>query len=141
MDIESLITIIAIIVITQFVCTILITINVNKIKDVECKPFQNKRPDYPMKVIQLMESLLSAQQKNNEEIKNLKSKLETSNNGGVKPGMKSKELIQLEEIAKLQQQQITLLTKIVDSSTGEEKKKLLEKWKQAAEIINNIDEN
>ena len=137
---DSIVTIFIVVSIIEFIAIVLIAYNVSKIKDVECKPFQNKRPDYPMKVIELMQSIFSAQQKNNDEIKKLKSQLETANNGGVKPGMKSKELIQLEEIAELQKQQITLLTKIVDTSTGEEKKKLLEKWKQASEIINNLDE-
>lgn len=138
---DTIVTIFIVVSIIEFVAIILITYNVSKIKDVECKPFQNKRPDYPMKVLELLESILTTQQRQTDEIKKLKSQIETTQNNGVRPGMKSKEVIQLEEIATLQKQQITLLTKMVESTTGEEKKKLLEKWKQAAEIINNIDEN
>lgn len=125
-------------IIVVVVCTILITYFVKKIKDVECKPFQNKKPDYPNKVIELLQNIHVTQQKQNEEIRKLKEELETTRNGGVKPGMKSKDTQHHEEIVKLHNQQIELLNKILDSTSGKEKEKLMEKWKQATELLNDL---
>ena len=127
-----------IIIIVVVVCIILIAYYVKKIKDVECKPFQNKKPDYPNKVIELLQNILSAQQHQNDEIKKLKDELETARNGGVKPGMKSKETQHHEEIVALHNKQIELLNKILDSTSGKEKEKLMEKWKQATDLLNEI---
>ena len=137
---DTIITVFIIISIIEFIAIVLIAYNVSKIKDVECKPFQNKRPDYPNKVIELLQNINVMQQKQNDEIRQLKNQIAVSQNKGNQPGMKSKELLQLEEITKLHNQQIELLSRISDSASGEEKKKLLEKWKQATEIINNLDE-
>lgn len=127
-----------IIIIAVVVCIILIAYNVKKIKDVECKPFQNKRPDYPNKVIELLQNILVAQQKQNDEIRKLKDELETAKNGGVKTRMKSKETQHHEEIVQLHNKQIELLNKILETTSGEEKKKLMEKWKQATDLLNDV---
>lgn len=128
-----------IITLIEFIAIILIAHNVSKIKDIECKPFQNKKPDYPAKVLELLQSILVTQQNQSEEIKKLKSIVEISNNKGVIPGMKSKEASLLEEITQLHKQQIELLSKILNTTNGEEKKKLMEKWKQATDLLNDIE--
>lgn len=126
-----------IIVIVNFICTIVCTVNVSKIKDVQCKPFQNKKPDYPDKVIELLQMIVSIQQHQTEEIEKVKQQLEIKNNGGTKPGMKPKETVHHEEMLKIHKEQTELLQKILEATNGEEKKKMQEKWRQAVDIINN----
>lgn len=135
-DTVSLISII--VLITEFICLIVLAVNVSKIKTTVCEPFQNKKPDYPDKVIELLQAIVSAEQHNNEEIKKLKGEIELMRNGGVKPGIKTKEQIRHEELMKALEEQNKLLQGILDTTSGEEKKKMLEKWKQASELINNI---
>lgn len=120
-----------------FVCMIVNTINLSKIKDVQCKPFQNKKPDYPDKVIELLQTIVSMQQHQTEEIEKVKQQLEIKNNGGTKPGMKPKETVNHEEMVRIHKEQTELLQKILEATNGEEKKKMQEKWRQAVDIINN----
>ena len=136
LDTISLLSII--VLITEFICFILIARDVSKIKTTVCEPFQNKKPDYPDKVIELLQAIVSAQQHNNEEIKKLKAEIELARNGGVKPGVKTKEQIRHEELMKAIDKQNELLQSILDTTSGEEKKKMMEKWKQASELINNM---
>lgn len=126
-----------IIVIVNFICTIVCTVNVSKIKDVQCKPFQNKRPDYPDKVIELLQSVISMQQHQMDELTKIRQLQEIANNGGTKPGMKPKETANHEEMVRIHKEQTELLQKILEATNGEEKKKMQEKWRQAVDIINN----
>lgn len=125
-----------IITLISLICIIVIAVNITKIKNVQCKPFQNKKPDYPDKVIELMQSIVSMQQHQMQEIEKLRKEIEVKNNDGVKPGMKTPTTIHNEEMIKLQKEQNDLLQKILEVSNGEEKKKMMEKWKQATELIN-----
>lgn len=136
LDTVSFISIIT--MITEFICLIVLAVKVSKIKTTVCEPFQNKKPDYPDKVIELLQAIVSAEQHNTEEIKKLKGEIELMRNGGVKPGIKTKEQIRHEELMKALEEQNKLLQGILDTTSGEEKKKMLEKWKQASDLIKNI---
>ena len=127
------------IALTEFICIILTCIYVRRIMIVQTKPFQNKKPDYPDKVIELLQAIVSNQQHQENEIKKVKDELQLTRNGGVKPGIKTKEQIRHEELIVLLQKQNELLQGILDTTSGEEKKKLLDKWKQASELINSIE--
>lgn len=130
-----------IIAIVEFICFISVAVNVSKIMTVQCKPFQNKKPDYPDKVIELLQTIVVAEQNNTYEIKKLTGEVETIRNGGAKPGVKNQAAIQHEELMKAIQIQNEILQKILDTSTGEEKRKLMEKWKQASAILGEISDN
>ena len=119
-----------------FICIVVIAVNVSKIAKVQTQPFQNKKPEYPDKVIELLQAIVSGEQHNNDEIKNLKAELELIRNGGSRAGVKSPETIHHEELIALISKQNELLQKILDTTSGEEKRKLMEKWKQASDIIN-----
>lgn len=119
-----------------FICIVVISVNVSKIAKVQTQPFQNKKPEYPDKVIELLQAIVSGEQHNNDEIKNLKAELEMIRNGGTRAGVKSPDAIRHEELIALISKQNELLQKIVDTTSGEEKRKLMEKWKQASDIIN-----
>ena len=136
LDTVSFISIIT--MITEFICLIVLAVKVSKIKTTVCEPFQNKKPDYPDKVIELLQAIVSAEQHNTEEIKKLKGEIDLMRNGGVTPGIKTKEQIRHEELMKALEEQNKLLQGILDTTSGEEKKKMLEKWKQASDLINNI---
>ena len=105
---------------------------------VQTQPFQNKKPDYPDKVIELLQGIVSAEQHNTEEIHKLQQEIAKNNNGGTVPGMKSTDTTNQEQIIKLLKQQNEILIKILEATNGDEKKKLMEKWKQAQEIMNNM---
>ena len=122
--------------IVSFVCTIIITGSIVKIKNVQCKPFQNKRPDYPNKVLELLQSIISMQQHQMQEFEKVRKELEVKNNDGVKPGMKKPDVAHHEEMVKIHKEQTEILKKILEATNGEEKKKMLEKWKQATDLIN-----
>lgn len=124
------------VLIVEIICFISITANVSKIAKVQTQPFQNKKPEYPDKVIELLQAIVSAEQHNNDDIKSLKAELEMIRNGGARAGIKSPEAIRHEELISLISKQNELLTKILDATTGEEKRKLMEKWKQASDILN-----
>lgn len=134
---QSYYGIMIIFLIVMFICTIVCTVNVSKIKDVQCKPFQNKRPDYPDKVIELLQSIVSMQQHQMDELVKIRQLQEIANNGGTKPGMKPKETANHEEMVRIHKEQTELLQKILEATNGEEKKKMQEKWRQAVDIINN----
>lgn len=129
------------IALVEFICLIITAVNVAKIKDVQCQPFQNKKPDYPDKVIELLQSIVSNQQHQSEDIKKMTEEMNLLRNAGIKPGMKSTDTAQHEELIKIHKEQTELLKKLLESSNGEDKKKMLEKLRQAAEIINNLEEN
>ena len=133
---DTLWWIFVIIYINIFICIVVIAVNVSKIAKVQTQPFQNKKPEYPDKVIELLQAIVSGEQHNNDEIKNLKSELELIRNGGSRAGVKSPETIRHEELIALISKQNELLQKILDTTSGEEKRKLMEKWKQASDIIN-----
>lgn len=139
LDTVSFISIIT--MITEFICLIVIAVKVSKIKTTVCEPFQNKKPDYPDKVIELLQAIVSAEQHNAEEIKKVKGEIELIRNGGTKAGVKTKEQIRHEELMKAIEKQNEILQSILETTSGEEKKKMLEKWKQATEILNNLDSN
>lgn len=122
--------------IIQIIGIIVLMVNVGKITKVQTQPFQNKKPEYPDKVIELLQAIVSGEQHNNDEIKNLKAELELIRNGGSRAGVKSPETIRHEELIALISKQNELLQKILDTTSGEEKRKLMEKWKQASDIIN-----
>ncbi|MBQ9385216.1 MAG: hypothetical protein IJT87_13375 [Ruminiclostridium sp.] len=126
----------AIIIVIEFICIIAIAINLSKITKIQTQPFQNKKPEYPDKVIELLQAIVSAEQHNNSELQSLKSEMELLRNGGTKPGIKNKETIHHEEIVTLIKAQNDLLQKILDTTSGEEKKKLAERLKQATDILN-----
>lgn len=128
----------AIIVLIEIICFISIAVNVSKITKIQTQPFQNKKPDYPDKVIELLQAIVSAEQHNTDEISALKSEMEKYRNGGTPTGMKSKDTANQEQIIALLKQQNEILTKLLECSNGEEKKKLMEKWKQAQDIMNNM---
>ena len=117
-------------------CIISLTVNVSKITKVQTRPFQNKKPEYPDKVIELLQSIVSAEQHNNDELNNLKAEIEKIKNGGTRNGVKSPEMKRHEEIIELLTKQNELLQQIVDSTSGEEKRKIAEKLRQATEILN-----
>ncbi len=119
-----------------FISIVVIAVNVSKIAKVQTQPFQNKKPEYPDKVIELLQAIVSGEQHNNDEIKNLKAELELIRNGGSRAGVKSPETIRHEELVALISKQNELLQKILDTTSGEEKRKLMEEWKQASDIIN-----
>lgn len=125
-----------ILTIISFVLLIVLAVNVTKIKNVQCKPFQNKKPDYPDKVIELLQSVVSMQQHQMQEMEKLRKELEVKNNDGVKPGMKQPAAERHEEMIKIHKEQTELLKKILEANNGEEKRKLMEKWKQATDLIN-----
>lgn len=125
-----------IITIVSFILLIVLAVNVTKIKNVQCRPFQNKKPDYPDKVIELLQSVVSMQQHQMQEMEKLRKELEVKNNDGVKPGMKQPATERHEEMIKIHKEQTELLKKILEASNGEEKRKLMEKWKQATDLIN-----
>ena len=56
---------------------------------VQTQPFQNKKPDYPDKVIELLQAVVSAEQHNTEEIHKLQAEIAKTNNGGTVPGSRS----------------------------------------------------
>lgn len=122
--------------IIQIIGIISLMINVKKIAKVQTQPFQNKKPEYPDKVIELLQGIVSAEQHNNSELQNLKAEMEMIRNGGTRSGVKSPEAIRHEELTALIIKQNELLQKILDTTSGEEKRKLMEKWKQASDIIN-----
>ena len=136
-DISSM-TITLIVFLIEIICWISIAVNVSKIMKTVTQPFHNKKPDYPDKVLELLQAVVSAEQANTNEIQLLKGEMEKHRNGGTVPGMKSKELTNQEQIIKLLIAQNEILTKILESSNGEDKKKMMEKWKQAQEIMNNM---
>ena len=127
-----------VIIIIELICFISLAVNVSKITKVVTQPFQNKKPDYPDKVLELLQSIVSAEQHNTTEIQSLKAEMEKHRNNGTTPGMKSKDTANQEQIIKLLTQQNEILTKLLECTNGEEKKKLMEKWKQAQEIMNNM---
>ena len=124
--------------ITNFICILIITVNVNKIMKVQTQPFQNKKPDYPDKVIELLQAVVSAEQHNTDEVHKLQSEIAKINNGGTVPGMKSTDAANQEQIITLLKQQNEILVKLLEATNGDEKKKLMEKWKQAQDIMNNM---
>lgn len=105
---------------------------------VQTKPFQNKKPDYPDKVVELLQAIVSAEQHNTEEIHKLQQEIAKTNNGGTVPGMKTTDTANQEQIIALLKQQNDILVKLLEATNGDEKKKLMEKWKQAQEIMNNM---
>ena len=135
-DLSNIITMIVGIVV--IICYISLAVNVSKIMKVVTQPFQNKKPDYPDKVLELLQAIVSAEQHNTTEITALKSEMEKHRNGGTTPGMKSKDTANQEQIISLLKQQNEILTKLLECTNGEEKKKLMEKWKQAQEIMNDM---
>ena len=122
----------------QIICTIIVLVDVHKIMKVQTQPFQNKKPDYPDKVIELLQAIVSAEQHNTNAITALKYEMEKHRNGGVPEGMKTKDTSNQEEIIKLLRDQNDILIKLLEATNGDEKKKLMEKWKQAQEIMNNM---
>ena len=122
----------------QIICTIIVLVDLHKIMKVQTQPFQNKKPDYPDKVIELLQAIVSAEQHNTNEIKALKAEMEKYRNGGAPAGMKNKDTTNQEEILKLLRDQNDILIKLLEATNGDEKKKLMEKWKQAQEIMNNM---
>lgn len=120
------------------ICSLKIVSDLHKIMKVQTQPFQNKKPDYPDKVIELLQGIVSAEQHNTEEIHKLQQEIARNNNGGTIPGMKSSDTSNQEQIIKLLKQQNEILIKILEATNGDEKKKLMEKWKQAQEIMNNM---
>ncbi|MBR5088147.1 MAG: hypothetical protein IK093_01825 [Ruminiclostridium sp.] len=136
-DTTTLITT-AIIGLIEIICWISIAVNVSKIMKTVTQPFQNKKPDYPDKVLELLQAIVSAEQHNTSEIQSLKNSMEKYQNGGTVPGMKSKETANQEQIIELLKKQNDILTKLLECTNGDEKKKLMEKWKQAQDIMNNM---
>ena len=124
--------------IISVIISIVIATDVSRITKVQTQPFQNKKPDYPDKVVELLQAIVSAEQHNTNEITALRSEMEKQRNGGTVPGMKSKDTANQEQIIILLKQQNEILNKILECSNGEEKKKLMEKWKQAQEIMNDM---
>ena len=120
------------------ICIIKIASDIHKIMKVQTQPFQNKKPDYPDKVIELLQAAVSAEQHNPEEIHKLQAEIAKTNNGGTVPGMKSTDTSNQEQIITLLKQQNDILAKLLEATNGDEKKKLMEKWKQAQEIMNNM---
>ena len=126
------------IVLIQIICFISIAVNVSKIMKVQTQPFQNKKPDYPDKVIELLQAIVSAEQHNTSELQSLKAEMEKHRNGGAPAGVKNKDTANQEEIIKLLRDQNEILVKLLEATNGDEKKKLMEKWKQAQDIMNNM---
>ena len=126
------------IVLIQIICFISITVNVSKIMKTVTQPFQNKKPDYPDKVLELLQAIVSAEQHNTNEITALKAEMEKHRNGGAPAGVKNKDTANQEEIIKLLRDQNEILIKLLEATNGDEKKKLMEKWKQAQDIMNNM---
>jgi hypothetical protein len=120
------------------ICIIKIASDIHKIMKVQTQPFQNKKPDYPDKVIELLQGIVSAEQHNTDEIHKLQQELAKNNNGGTVPGMKSTDAANQEQIITLLKQQNEILVKLLEATNGDEKKKLMEKWKQAQDIMNNM---
>ncbi len=135
-DLLSLCTFVLLILLVCMIIIIVIAVSVTKIKNVQCRPFQNKKPDYPDKVIELLQSIVSMQQHQMDEIAKVRKEMEIKNNDGVKPGMKQPAAERHAEMVKLHKEQTELLQKILEASNGEEKRKLMEKWKQATDLIN-----
>jgi len=120
------------------ICLIKIVADLHKIMKVQTQPFQNKKPDYPDKVIELLQAVVSAEQHNTDEIHKLQAEIAKTNNGGTVPGMKSQDTANQEQIIALLRQQNETLVKLLEATNGDEKKKLQEKWRQAQEIMNNM---
>ena len=76
------------------------------------------------------------QQHQMQEFEKVRKELEVKNNDGVKPGMKKPDVAHHEEMVKIHKEQTEILKKILEATNGEEKKKMLEKWKQATDLIN-----
>ena len=124
--------------IISMICLLAIAVNVSKITKIQTQPFQNKKPDYPDKVIELLQAIVSAEQHNTNEITALKAEMEKHRNGGAPAGVKNKDTTNQEEIIKLLKDQNDILIKLLEATNGDEKKKLMEKWKQAQDIMNNM---
>lgn len=124
--------------IISMICLLAIAVNVSKITKIQTQPFQNKKPDYPDKVIELLQAIVSAEQHNTNEITALKAEMEKHRNGGSPAGVKNKDTTNQEEIIKLLKDQNDILIKLLEATNGDEKKKLMEKWKQAQDIMNNM---
>lgn len=124
--------------IISMICLLAIAVNVSKITKIQTQPFQNKKPDYPDKVIELLQAIVSAEQHNTNEITALKAEMEKHRNGGTPAGVKNKDTANQEEIIKLLKNQNDILIKLLEATNGDEKKKLMEKWKQAQDIMNNM---
>ncbi len=124
--------------IISMICLLAIAVNVSKITKIQTQPFQNKKPDYPDKVIELLQAIVSAEQHNTNEITALKAEMEKHRNGGAPAGVKNKDTENQEEIIKLLRDQNEILIKLLEATNGDDKKKLMEKWKQAQDIMNNM---